>query len=159
MSDKDVHLVIKDLGLARGGIRDEGLVKNVEDILAHLLQLRLDLLTVITDGGHMLLRALGLLLLLDGGDDAPTGTAGADDVLVGDREQVALVDGELTAQLGNLLHVGDHLIVALGLLAEPGEESLAVMRHVASVCWFSSTGLDGSVLRGMGSPEEAIVVR
>lgn len=47
----------------------------------------------------MLLRALGLLLLLDGGDDAPRGTAGADDVLVRDRQQVALVDSELAANL------------------------------------------------------------
>lgn len=28
--------------------------------------------------------------------------------------------------LGDLLHVGDHLIISLGLLAEAGEESLAV---------------------------------
>lgn len=47
----------------------------------------------------MLLRALGLLLLLDGGDDTPRGTAGTDDVLVRDRQQVALVDSELAANL------------------------------------------------------------
>jgi hypothetical protein len=34
----------------------------------------------------VLLGALVLLLLLDGGNDAPGGTAGADHVLVGDRK-------------------------------------------------------------------------
>lgn len=120
--------MVKDLGLASGGIGDEALVKNVEDVLADLLELSLDLLAVVLDGGDVLVGALGLLLLLNGGDDAPRGTAGADNVLVGNGEQVALVDGELAAELGNLLHVGDHLIVALGLLAEAGEEGLAVVR-------------------------------
>ena len=36
-----------------------------------------------------------LLLLLDGGDDPPRGPAGADDILVGDGQQVALLHREL----------------------------------------------------------------
>lgn len=51
----------------------------------------------------MLLRALGLLLLLNGGDNAPRGTAGTDNVLVRDGEEVALVDSELAANLEKLL--------------------------------------------------------
>lgn len=47
----------------------------------------------------MLLRALGLLLLLDGGDDTPGSTAGADDILVGDGEKVTLIDGKLASDL------------------------------------------------------------
>ncbi len=120
------HLVVENLGLASGGIGNQALVENVEDVLADLLELSLDLLAVLLDGGDVLVGALGLLLLLNGGDDAPRGTAGADNILVGDAEQVALVDGELATNLGNLLHVGDHFIVALGLLAEAGEEGLAV---------------------------------
>ena len=126
--------MVEDLGLAGGGIGDEGVVQDIEDVLADLLKLKLDLGTVLLDGGDVLLRALGLLLLLNGGDDAPGGTSGTDDVLVGNGQQVALVDGQLTAELGNLLHVGDHLIVTLGLLAQSGEESLAVGdRSVASL--------------------------
>lgn len=124
----NIHLVVEDLGLAGGGVGDEALVQDIENILANLLELELDLAAVLLDGGDVLVRALGFLLLLDGGDDAPRGTAGADNVLVGDAEEVALVDAELTAQLSDLLHVGNHLIVALGLLAEAGQEGLAV-------CW------------------------
>ena len=128
----NVHLVVEDLGLASGGVGDEGLIQNIEDILADLLELLLDLHAVLLDGSDVLVGALGLFLLLDRGDDAPRGTAGADDVLVGDAEKVALVDGELAAELGNLLHVGDHLIVALGLLAEASQEGLAVLRFTVS---------------------------
>ena len=120
------HLVVKNLGLAAGGLRDQVLVENIEDVLADSLELLLDLDAVVADRTHVLLGALGLLLLLDGGDDSPRGPAGADDVLVGDAEEVALVDGQLEAHLRDLLHVGDHLIVALGLLAQASEESLAV---------------------------------
>lgn len=94
-----VHLVVKDLGLARFGLGDERLVEDVEHILADLLQLGLNLLAVVADDGDVLLGALGFLLLLDGRNNAPRGTAGANHVLVGDREEIALVDSELTAQL------------------------------------------------------------
>jgi hypothetical protein len=95
----DVHLVVENLGLARLGLGDEGLIEDVQDILANLLKLGLDLLAVVADGANVLLRALGLLLLLDRGDDAPRGTSCADNVLVGDGQEVALVNGELTADL------------------------------------------------------------
>jgi hypothetical protein len=98
-----IHLVVEDLALASLGLGDEALVKNVEDILADLLKLKLDLLAVLADDANMLLGALGLLLLLDAGDDAPGGTAGADDVLVGDGKKVALVNCELAADLFGVL--------------------------------------------------------
>ena len=91
--------MVKDLGLSRLGLWNQGLVKDIKDILADLLELGLNLLAVIADGGDVLLGSLGLLLLLDGGDDAPGGTTGSNDVLVGDREQVALVNRELTTVL------------------------------------------------------------
>lgn len=93
------HLVVEDLGLASLGLGDKSLVQDVQDILADLLQLFLDLLAVFTHGTKVLLVAFRLLLLLDGGDDAPGGTAGADHVLVGNREKVALIDSELAANL------------------------------------------------------------
>lgn len=122
--------MVENLGLASGGVGDEALVQDIENVLADLLELELDLAAVLLDGGDVLVRALGLLLLLNGGDDAPRGTASADNVLVGNAEEVALVNGELTAQLGDLLHVGDHLIVTLGLLAETGQEGLAVILKI-----------------------------
>jgi hypothetical protein len=140
--------VIEDLGLARLGLWDEGLIQDIEHILADFLELGLNLLTIITDGANMLVRALRFLLLLDRRDDAPRSTSGADHVLVGDREQVSFVDGEFSTKLfhvricsrekkhvapssgsltyvGDLLHVCDHFIIALGLLTEPGQEGFA----------------------------------
>jgi hypothetical protein len=92
--------VVEDLALPRLGLRDEAVVKDVENILADLLELRLDLLAVVADGTDVLVTTLRLLLLLDGGDYAPRGTARANDVLVGDGKQIALVDGEFTGNLG-----------------------------------------------------------
>ena len=47
---------------------------------------------VLLDQIDVLVVALGLLLLLNGGDDAPGRAAGADHVLVADAEQVTLLD-------------------------------------------------------------------
>lgn len=121
--------MVEDLGLAGLGVGDKAVVEDVEDILADLLELELDLGAVLADGADVLVGALALLLLLNGGDDAPGGTAGTDDVLVGNAKEVALIDAQLTAQLGDLLHVANHLIVALGLLAKASEEGLAVRKE------------------------------
>jgi hypothetical protein len=91
--------VVEDLALARLGLGDQRVVKDVEDILADLLELGLDLLAVVADDGNVLVGTLLLLLLLDRGDDAPRGTSGTDDVLVGDREEVTLVNGKFTTDL------------------------------------------------------------
>jgi hypothetical protein len=50
--------VVEDLGFARFGLGDEELVKNVQDVLADLLELGLDLLSVLADGRDMLIRSL-----------------------------------------------------------------------------------------------------
>ena len=91
--------MIEDLRLASLSLRDKGLIEHIQNVLADLLELGLDFLAVLADDGDVLVRALGLLLLLNRGDDAPRGPTGADDILVGNREQIALVDGELTTQL------------------------------------------------------------
>ena len=91
--------MIEDLALARLGLGDQGVVKDVENILADLLELGLDLLAVVADDGNVLVGTLLLLLLLDRGDDAPRGTSGTDNVLVGDREEVTLVNGKFTTDL------------------------------------------------------------
>jgi hypothetical protein len=61
----NAHLVVEDLALARLGLGDEAVIEHIEDILAHVLQLGLDLLAVVADDADVLLGALGLLFLLD----------------------------------------------------------------------------------------------
>jgi hypothetical protein len=104
-----LHLVVEDLGLAALGRGDEVAVKALQDVLADLGKLGLDLLAVLLDESDLGLVALGLLLLLDRGDDSPRGTTGTDDVLVGDRQEISLLDGELLVCRGDGLHVLDHL--------------------------------------------------
>jgi hypothetical protein len=91
--------VVEDLGLAGLGLGDERVIEHVEHVLADLLELRLDLLSVVADGADVLLGTLGLLLLLDRGDDAPGRASRADDVLVRHRQEVTLVHGQFTADL------------------------------------------------------------
>ena len=108
--------MVEDLGLAGLGRGDEMSIKDREDILADLGKLVLNLLAVLLDKGDLAGVSLGLLLLLDGGDNAPRGTAGTDDILVGNRKKVSLLDGEITVLRGNNLHVLDHLCGAQALV-------------------------------------------
>lgn len=147
-----LHLVVEDLRLTALGGLDEVLVQNLEDIVADLGKLGLDLLAVLLDQSDLGLVALGLLLLLDRGDDSPRGTAGTNDVLVGDRQEVALLNGELNVGGGDDLHVLDHLcldvslyvqlavlqirkltLIALSLLSELGEVNSVFVTHYESV--------------------------
>jgi hypothetical protein len=65
ITEKDVHLVIEDLGLSRLGLGDQRFIQNIKNILADFLKFSLDLLAVITNGRNMLVGALRLFLLLD----------------------------------------------------------------------------------------------
>ena len=122
-----LHLVVEDLRLAALGGLDEVLIENLEDVIADLGKLGLDLLAVLLNQSDLGLVALGLLLLLDRGDDSPGSTAGTDDVLVSDGQEIPLLNGELNVGRGNDLHVLDHLCVAwsadmteiLGLINQP----------------------------------------
>jgi hypothetical protein len=78
----------------------------------------LDAVAVLRDLVHLVVLALLLLLGLDARQHAPRGAARADDVLVGDAQQVTLLDVELRVQLGQRLHVLHHVVVALRLLGE-----------------------------------------
>ena len=92
--------MVEDLGFARLSLGNEGVVKDVKDILADVLEFGLDLLTIIADGGDVLISSLGLLLLLDGGDYTPGCTSSSNNVLVGHRQKVAFIDGQLATKLG-----------------------------------------------------------
>jgi len=143
----DVHLVVEDLRLAALRRWNQVLVQNLEDVLADLAELVLDLLTVLLDELHLLLVALRLLLLFNAGNDAPGGTAGTDDVLVGYREQISLLDGQLLVCGGDVLHILDHLchvvsfnvacsrmnkltLITLGLLSKLREVDVILVAHL-----------------------------
>lgn len=83
--------MVEDLGLSSLGRSNEVVIENLEDIFADIGQLSLDLLTVLLDEGDLSLVSFRLFLLLNGSNDSPGGTSGTDDVLVGDRQQVALL--------------------------------------------------------------------
>lgn len=119
-----LHLEVEDLGVAGEGGRDEPRVEQLENAIADVGELGLDLGSVVADHGDVVVVAAALLLLLDGGDDAPGGPASADHVLVGDGEEVALLHGQLLLLGGgrDLLDELHHLLVALSLLRE--------LRHV-----------------------------
>lgn len=59
------HLEVEDLGVAGGGGGDEARVEELEDTVADVGELRLDLGPVVADRGHVVLVAAALLLLLD----------------------------------------------------------------------------------------------
>lgn len=109
--------MVEDLGLARLSGRDQVLVKHAEDIVANLGKLALDLLAVLLDEGDLGGVALRLLLLLDRSDDAPRSTAGADDVLVSDRQEIPLLNRQVAAFGSNDLHVLNHLCARSGTSA------------------------------------------
>ena len=104
-----LHLVVEDLGFTGLGRRNQVLVENLKDVIADLGQLSLNLLAVLLDEGDLGLVALGLFFLLDGGDDSPRRTASTNDVLVGNREEIPLLNRKLNVGRGNDLHVLDHL--------------------------------------------------
>ena len=91
------------------------------------------LATVLANRGDVVLVALALLLLLYAGDDAPRGTTSSDHILVGDREQVSLLNRQLggTSQGGDLLHLFDHLIISLSLLGLwEGDKMVKIIKRV-----------------------------
>ena len=66
-----LHLEVEDLGVAGGSGGNEFAVKELEDSVVDVGELLLDLGSVVPDHGHVVLVTAALLLLLDGGDDAP----------------------------------------------------------------------------------------
>jgi hypothetical protein len=103
-----LHLVVEDLGLAALCRGNQVLVQNIEDIFADTAQLGLDFLAVFLDECDLALVAFGLLLLLNGGNNSPGRAAGTNDVLVGDRKKISLLDREFLISGGDCLHVLHH---------------------------------------------------
>lgn len=116
-----LHLQVEDLGLAGEDGGYEVGVEEVEDAGADLRELVLDLGSVVLHEGHVVVVLAPFLLLFDGGHDAPRGTQRPDHVLVGHREEVALLHRELRRRRRphhHLLHELHHLLVPLRLLRQ-----------------------------------------
>mmetsp|Transcript_43197 Transcript_43197/g.102914 ORF Transcript_43197/g.102914 Transcript_43197/m.102914 type:complete len:286 (-) Transcript_43197:20-877(-) len=128
-----LHLLVEYLGLTAAGLCDQLVVQKCEDGVADGLQLVLNLLAVLLCIGGVLRVALGRLLLHDARDDAPRSTARAHSVLVGHRQQVALLYGKLAALVAHVLHVVGHLIIALRLLSKLCKVHLLGTRHCLTI--------------------------
>mmetsp|Transcript_15504 Transcript_15504/g.41572 ORF Transcript_15504/g.41572 Transcript_15504/m.41572 type:complete len:326 (-) Transcript_15504:6-983(-) len=131
-----LHLEVENLGLSGGGLADKVVVEEREDLVADFVELSLNGLTVVLDDLELHgIGVLGALLGLDGGDDAEGRAPGANDVLVGYREQVALLEREVGVRhFRELLHVLHHLLVALGLLSELGHVHSVGLRGGHGLC-------------------------
>jgi hypothetical protein len=68
-------LEVEDLGVVVGGREDEYGVEELEDSIANVGKIGLDLGSVVVDHGDVVLVAVALLLLLNGRDDGPRGSA------------------------------------------------------------------------------------
>ena len=68
-------LEVEDLGVAGEGRDDEFGVEELEDSIANVGKIGLDLGSVVANHGDVVLVVVALLLPLDGGDDGPRGSA------------------------------------------------------------------------------------
>jgi len=126
-----LHFQVENLRFGCGGLLDEMVIQQIQDILTVLGELILELLLVVLDEGEVA-GILSLLLLLDGGDGPPGGPPGSDRVLVGDGEEVALFDGQLVVEVEHdLLDVVEHVFETFGLFADFGhvDEFITGERH------------------------------
>mmetsp|Transcript_4380 Transcript_4380/g.17221 ORF Transcript_4380/g.17221 Transcript_4380/m.17221 type:complete len:230 (-) Transcript_4380:146-835(-) len=96
-----LHLEIEHLPFLRRGVRDKVVPDDAENVLADVLQLRLDLLLVLLH----LCAGVRLCLGLDAGDDTPRCTSSPNDILVRNRKEVALFDRQLHRHNCHVLHV------------------------------------------------------
>ena len=79
----DKHFVVEDLRLAGFSFWDQGVIKHIKHILTDTFKLGLNFLTVLADDRDVFLSPFGVLLLLNGRDDAPGSTTVSNNILVG----------------------------------------------------------------------------
>merc|ERR1712216_716777 len=100
-----LHLLVEDLGLACGGLRDQISIQQIQNGFTDLVELFLNFLAVLLGILCIILVVFGFFLLLHAGDDAPSSPAAAYCILVGHREKVALFHRKLVFCLAYLFHV------------------------------------------------------
>lgn len=103
-----LHLVIEDFGFASLSGSDQVLVENFKDVFADLAKLLFDRLAVFLDEFDLGVVAFGFFFLLNGCDNSPGSTASTDDVLVGNRKKISLLNSEFLVRRSNDLHVLNH---------------------------------------------------
>jgi len=94
-----LHLVVEYFGFFGCRVGDQAFFDDSENVIADFDEFAFDLGLVVLDDFHV---ATGTLLF-DAGDNTPRGTSGSDDILVGNTQKVAFLDGEFLGLLGNLL--------------------------------------------------------
>ena len=110
----------EDLGLVAAFRVEDAVVDDLDDLLAVLYQLLLDL-RLVAQERRVELGVLGVLL--EGADGAACGALGADQSLEGDLEEVALVGVDRAAfLLEHCLHEVEHVLEELRLLGDSREE-------------------------------------
>jgi hypothetical protein len=104
------------------------LLDHVNDVLAVLLKLSLDLLLVLAKGAS----ELGVFrILLDSGNRSNGSALTTDEVLKSNREEVALLNREVAALVAeNGSEEVDHVVEALSLLSHAGHEDLFLHRYL-----------------------------
>jgi len=125
-----LHLQVEDLSFRVSGVHDQVVREKVKDIFAVDIKLILDLLLLVSEKVKVL-RSLGFLLLLNSGNASPGGSPRANSVLVRDREQVTLLDGEFLSQLHDLLHGVEHVLKPFGLFGDLShvDQFISALRH------------------------------
>ena len=126
----DVAVVVADhldeecLGFTVAGLGQHLVLDDVDDAVAVTDELLLDGVLV---GGEGLAEFGVLRVLLDGGNSAASGALRGDQVLEGDRNEVALVGADVsTFDVEDRLEVSNHVVEALGLLSDTSEEDVLV---------------------------------
>ncbi|MBA0772157.1 hypothetical protein Gotri_007578 [Gossypium trilobum] len=119
------------------------LFKELQNFNAYLLQLHLDLSHVLVDDCDVVGVAMAFLFLLDGGNDHLGGTMGADDILVGEKEKVAFLDGDFFKgedNGDNIPHEHDHLLIALVAWKVISQQLILDCERLKGCLIFSSVG-------------------
>ena len=89
-----LHFEEENLGFVTVRVRHQGVLEQVKDVLANACQLCLDLLLVVLYLLHVLRVALDILFLLDGREDTPRCSAGANNIFESDCQDVPLLEGK-----------------------------------------------------------------
>ncbi|KOM58246.1 hypothetical protein LR48_Vigan11g128000 [Vigna angularis] len=107
-----LHLEVEDLRIVGGSRGNKARVEELENTVANVGELGLNLGSVVADDGDVILVVAALFLLLDRGDDAPRGAPRSDHVLVGYKEEIPLFDVEYGGSDGGSRNAETSLEVA-----------------------------------------------
>lgn len=120
-----LHFVVEDQSFGVGSLGDKLAVDEVENFVAVAVEFSLDLVLVASEETDIL-GSLLFLLLFDGGKGSPGSSAGADGVLVGNRQQVPLFNGQVSVGSYDLVHGFKHVLKPFGLFGDLGHVEVFV---------------------------------